>query len=233
MVVVYPVFNNFANVIDDKYWKEVFLKFSSGKFPKGIKCDNEKMIINVNGKYTIIKFNDNNDKVFNSIITILREQLNMKSDIDINKKKEKFNKIREQNETKIKYNKIIKKTLLIDYICYCKTHYKLSLEETNNLYSLIKLGIFFKSIRSSDFVYENNKIKKIKGVTFIQKGTTKRDSYNKEYDIKCNNYIVSLFKPAFFIEKTIQGENVNLELLITKYLKDFNMQLVNGQKRCV
>ena len=73
--------------------------------------------------------------------------------------------------------KSLKDILFQNYLIHIKETYELRDVQIKKLYNLINLGLMLKSIKNSDIIYENGKIKDIKGIVFT------KGKYKIELDI--------------------------------------------------
>ena len=73
--------------------------------------------------------------------------------------------------------KSLKDILFQNYLIHMKETYELRDVQIKKLYNLINLGLMLKSIKNSDIIYEEGKIKDIKGIVFT------KGKYKIELDI--------------------------------------------------
>ena len=126
--------------------------------------------------------------MFNEIYSILTTKVGILSQNDKIKKRKLFNEV----EVNLKQNlqdwnsirkKNIKELMIELYVTRMKDKYSLSIKQARFLLSIIFTALIFKVITSQDIIYEDSKIKEIKGIDFINKKLIiEKDLYNLKID---------------------------------------------------
>lgn len=193
--LVYPLFYKCLEYINDPFWYDVFENLSLGKCPSCIYISKNAIFASNKKKNFLysIPLDTNDPKgVFEEIKEILINNTPLCSNLDIQKKKERYKETSE-DESWVKIRKKNEKELhIIKYVLREKTKYGIDWNKAKGLYSLIKLAFIYKTHTSKDIVFEKNKIKNIKGIEydentgefvnkFLHKTTPTEDEFSKNY----------------------------------------------------
>jgi len=213
MSCLFPIFLECKEWTLDPYWKEIFDQCSLGKFPKGIKIKNNSIIVNIKEK-EVFSLEGKSLDVFKTMMNIFKNKLNLISDRDLSSQKKDVEELKESlKETydgtwKQIRPKKIKDILLLNYVINCKYKYKLPPEKVNKLYSLIKLGLVFKTITSDDIDYSDGIIHNIEGINFDDDGQFSLEILNLE-DEKYDKFVTEINKPYQHVERYIKEYKLN------------------------
>lgn len=176
--VLYPIFAQCAKYTLDPFWKEIFMNYSMGKFPKNVKYDGDKHSLHIklqkNTNWEIFVLPKDEIALYKFLKLHMQKNLNIYSTRDIQartnapnvsnpqEKVECWKQIRSKNQKDI---------LIINYVIAMRKLYKLSQSEYKQLFSLINLGIQIKSISSDDIKYNpsEKKIENIENISFDAK----------------------------------------------------------------
>jgi len=178
-VTIHPVFLECKNYTLDPYWKEKFDNFSRNKFPQGIRYDSthQNLILKLDNKKTEIVALPIDDPAytFQTMMKILQDKLNMRSNRDVTLQKEEMNNFCSQNvyEMDCEWKKIkpknLKDQLIMDYIAKVKEKHNLNDKEVKNLVSIIQIGFQFRSLSQDDVEFSNGIITDIRNLVFDKK----------------------------------------------------------------
>lgn len=172
--LLYPIFEECSNLITDEYWKSFYEDLSFGKTPKCLYISNDTICTtNKKKSFTYSFVNKEANVIVKELHTLILENTNLCSNKDLKKKKldieitrkkiEKTNKITKFSMIK---SKNIKDLLITNFVIDMKHKYNLSWAQSQLLLSIISTAFICKNLTSQDVVYENNKIKSIKGLKF-------------------------------------------------------------------
>ena len=188
--IIYPVFLECCQYTPDIFWENIFTDLAYGKPPYGtyitkgfLCCTHKKKDFSYK-----IENNKNSNELFNEIYSILTTKVGILSQNDKIKKRKLFNEV----EVNLKQNlqdwnsirkKNIKELMIELYVTRMKDKYSLSIKQARFLLSIIFTALIFKVITSQDIIYEDSKIKEIKGIDFINKKLIiEKDLYNLKID---------------------------------------------------
>lgn len=176
--IVYILFLECCKHTDDLFWKSIFKDLAYGIPPYGTYISNDKLCCNYKGKEFI--YNINTDKpsniVYNEMHDIFNNTLQLFSKEETLSKKQHIQTL--NNVTQNDWFSIKKQLKLIMIQKFCiqkKKQFKLSDKKVKLLYSIITIGLLFKTILPEHIYYTDNNILSIKGITFTHKSFT----YNK------------------------------------------------------
>ncbi len=180
--ITYPIFLEVAKYAEDHFWRSMFEEMAYEKTPYG--CYMSKGFLNCSfkGKEFSYKIQENGDpqKLYEDIITLLKEKLGIFSSSDKLRKIQDFAKMEEEIK-ELKNNKwvgIKKKTskdfIIENFVIEMKEKYKLSDIKTKQLLGTIMSGLIFKVYTPKDIQYENGKINEINGLEFYPGGYNSR-----------------------------------------------------------
>jgi hypothetical protein len=202
--IVYPIFLECCELIEDTFWKNVFEDLSYGKCPYGTYISKDFLCCNYKNKEFSYKIENKNPKqLYDDIYILFIKKLGLLSHQDKIEKKINFNNI----ETEIKEyrkswsnirKKNIKDLLIENYVIEMKKKHSLTLKQARNLLSMIFIGMVFKVINVKDIDYEDGVIKNINGISFKNKQVIyEKDMYKFETNI--TSYII--------IEKNLMSDS--------------------------
>ena len=196
--VVHPIFMKCLDYILDPFWKTMFVSLANGKYPRGVRVANN--VLTVRTKDTPFGIDSVNlekadpKSVYLSVCSLLKMNLKISSSLDKKKQKMKLDDIRCDLEKMYEgtwsqiNSRTVRQELIEKYILSLRDKYKLTLHETNRIYSFVNLAFLFKRYTSKDVVYENGSILSIGDLEdMVRKGETSLDiSFQGCEDIKEN-----------------------------------------------
>lgn len=184
-ILLYPIFIRCCAFLTDPFWKYLFEDFAYAKAPYGIIVNEDGIHSIIRNKEFSILFEGKSDQqITQEICHYLSERLAILSQKD---------HVSRRNTCEIIYDEVIKnitcwndirkkkvKDLLIEqFVLEMKTQYSLSIYLSKILFSIIFIGIQFKTITSKHIAYDNGKIHSIHGIEC---------KYN---EIHCKKFILS------------------------------------------
>lgn len=193
--IVYPIFLECCESIEDTFWKNVFEDLAYGKCPYGTYISKDFLCCNYKNKEFSYKIEKKDPEVlYTDIHTLFVKKLGLLSHKDkIDKKIDFVNIENEIKESRKSWSNIRKKNikdlLIENYVISMKNKYVLSLKQARHLISLIFIGMVFKVITVKDIEYEDGEIKNIEGIKFGKKKIIlEKDIY--DFDVTISPYIL-------------------------------------------
>lgn len=193
--IVYPIFLECCEFIEDTFWKNVFEDLSYGKCPYGTYITKDFLCCNYKNKEFSYKIENKNSKeLYTDVYLLFVKKLGLMSYKDKIEKKINFDNIQiEIKESRKNWANIRKKNmkdlLIENYVINMKHKYFLTVKQSQELLSAIFIGMVFKVINVKDIDYDNGVIKNISGINFKKKQIIyERDIYN--FDTAISRYIL-------------------------------------------
>jgi hypothetical protein len=205
--LIYPVFLECCEHIKDNFWKYIFEDLAYGKTPMGTYFNKNFLCCNYKGKefsYNIDKKKDTKI-TYNEIYDLLKNKINLFSKEDQFKKKNNLKTFCEEKKKDDNYDnwssikkKNVRNTIIENYVVNVKKKHNLTIIKAKILLSIIFTSLVFKTISSTDIVFENGKIQEIKGI-YIDK--------DNEISVSSNIDILSVkFPPDVTIDKKTMSD---------------------------
>jgi hypothetical protein len=207
----------------DEFWRNIFYNCAINKFPKGVRYDNTRGNISIkhdkNGKSRVEYFTlqtDNSEELYNQLIHIFKELLEIRSEYDINISKKEFDEIRKLNdidmdtEWKKLKPKSIKSSILMSFVSREGKNKGLDIKRIKKIYNQIQLGFQFKYINNDDVNYKKGIIYSING--FV-------------YDDETKNYNFTNKKSIYRVEKQINKTNY-FQQCMDRWIKDYKTSCI-------
>ena len=162
--LVYPIFLECCKYTKDNFWKYIFEDLAYKKTPYGIYIYCDYICCNYKGKEFNYKIDDTKDskELFDDIYRLFNKRFELLSEKDKLNRRSLF----EENENKIVYLKKHKYNTIFQYIIDMKKRWNLNLKQTRMLLSYILLAFLLKLLKSSDMIFEDDKIISINGINF-------------------------------------------------------------------
>jgi hypothetical protein len=171
--LVYPFFIKCCIYTDDIFWKFVFEDLAYGKTPYGIYLTKNFLCCNYKGKEFSYKIDSkkNPQKLFNEVYDILHKKFGLLSKNDKVRRKKMFEdteiEIQDNNKNWRKIRKkSIKQNIIEKYSIDKKNKYNLSNFQMKRIFSIVVIGLIFKTITFDKIVYSDGKISDINGISF-------------------------------------------------------------------
>lgn len=171
----FPIYLRCCLYISDPFWKYLFEDFAYGKSIYGIILKDDGIHSIVRNKEFSISFEGKSDQdIANDICTNLATKLSILSERDHRYRRNKYENAYEQVMKNISCwhdikKKKIKDLLIEQFVLNKKKEFELSLDLAKKLFSIIFVGIQFKTISSKHIVYHLGKIDHIHGIHFSKK----------------------------------------------------------------
>ncbi len=208
---IYPVFIECSGYTLDPFWKEVFIGCGFGKCPRGLRIIDSNTISVIpaikNGVKRIYTLPTGVKEIFTFLSTLLRKELNLRSEMDNHLEETSIHQIQSQNrellnveEWKDIRNKRLREKKIIDFVLRCKENYELSTIQSKSLLNKIHLGFILKTLSPLSIQYVNDRIESIVGLEW------NGNSFDLCYENKVN------------IERC--GESSKCGKMIEKYIKE-------------
>jgi hypothetical protein len=164
------IFRLCSEITDDPYWKNVLIEAYHNKFPKGISYKDGNIVY----KNKEILIPETPEEAYIIIINFLKREYGIKSPMDIEREKyqeqEQRSKHVSKNSWKEHKSKNIKDLLITDYILNIKDEYLLTVEEFNELFTLINIAVGNNKIKNTDIDLQDGQIKCISNLTWDSEG---------------------------------------------------------------
>jgi hypothetical protein len=173
--ILYPVFLECLQFINDAFWENIFEDLAYGKTPYGTYISKDFLCCNYKDKEFSYKIEKKDpETLYNDIYSLLGKKLGILSLRDKTNRQIDFQNIEnELKECRKNWANIRKKNikdLLIErYVLNMKTKYSLSYKQSQTLLSTIFIGLVFKVISVKDIKYSDGSITEIDGITFDEK----------------------------------------------------------------
>ncbi len=203
--VVYPILQECCSFFKDDFWIKLFDDLSRGRCPKGISI--YKDVISSTYKrngftYTFMGDGITAAKIVEELPNILKNTVCIFSSKDIINKKVDFstansdylNIMTTDNWKKIK-NKKMRENLLINFAISMKKKYKMNVQSTKNLYTLIKYCVLYdKTHTADDIIMKDGEVVKIEGIEYDKKekvfvNTKDKESYETVSEKEKTDYL--------------------------------------------
>ena len=182
--IIYPIFLECLEYIDNIFWENIFEDLAYGKAPYGTFFSKNFLCCNQKNKEFIYKLEKKcAEEIYREVYDILKNKFGLLSETEKIKKKKIF--VQFENELKESRNKWsdirkknIKDSLIENYVLKMKKKHSLSYKQSKKVLSIIFISMIFKIITSKDILYSNNEIEHINGFIFS----------NKKFSIDFNMY---------------------------------------------
>jgi len=222
--ILYEKFLNCQDHTLDNFWRSVFYSCAINKFPKGVKYDNNKNTLSVkyekNRKVKIDIFHlqmDDSLKLFEKLIFIFKELLDIRSEYDISISKKEFDDFRKLNEIDldIEWKKLkpksLKNNILMAFVSKEIKSKNIDQRKLKKIYNQLQLGFLFKYLSNDDVVYEKGEIISINGFDFVEE--------TKEY------VFINKKNALYRIEKQIIKTNY-FQQHFDRWLKEYKLNCI-------
>jgi len=202
--ILYPVFLECLQFINDAFWENIFEDLAYGKTPYGTYINKDFLCCNYKNKEFSYKIEKKDPKtLYNDIYSLLGKKLGILSIRDKTNRQIDFQNIEnELKECRKNWANIRKKNikdLLIErYVLNMKNKYSLSYKQAQTLLSTIFIGLVFKVISVKDIKYSDGNITEIEGISFS----------NKEFKFEKNIYGNDIeFRKCILLDKNSMSDN--------------------------
>ena len=171
-LLLYPIFLRCCAHIHDPFWKYLFEDFAYGKCPYGIVIKDDGIHSSIRNKEFSIAFDGKTDgELSEESCFCLSPKLSILSEKDHQCRRNAYEDAYQQFMQNIcSWNDIkkkkIKDLLIEQFVLKKKAEHQLSIQLAKKLFSIIFVGIQFKTITCKQIVYNLGKIDSIKGIDF-------------------------------------------------------------------
>jgi hypothetical protein len=171
VIVLFPVFLKCCHFLQDPFWIYIFEDLAYGRCPYGIIIQNDCIYSILKNKEFTYSFKDKlPERISTELSNILGLKLHMLSQQDHFRFRTKYQEdMKNFMDTLSNWNDIKKKNLrhlLLEHFTISKKReFQYSIAFTRKLYSLIFIGIQFKTILGKHIHYSNRNITHIEGIT--------------------------------------------------------------------
>lgn len=155
----YPIFEEFAENIDDPYWIKIFEDATNGRFPKGFLLQKNSLIYKQAGKVK--------DRILISspseIINFFKQHGGFRSDEDLKQDRENLDVYRGETKTR----KATRQAVLYLYAHYLVKYYGPEEQTWEDIVTLINIHMLNKNIIEKDINYnDQGEILEIRGLAY-------------------------------------------------------------------
>lgn len=171
--IIHEYFYDVSELEEDLFWKEQFLQFSYGNFPKGITYNGDALIHRRGKKETRLELGD--EKTIDDLITFLKQTCKIFSPSDssdmsriISEENEKLSETIPKSWSDVK-KPTLKEQYLSAFVSEISTKKKLSKKDQDILKTIITLAITYKKLHSENVRFSDNRITEITGLRFEPK----------------------------------------------------------------
>jgi hypothetical protein len=178
--ILYPIFLQCASQVEDTFWRYVYEDLSYGKCPYGLSLQKNYLTCYIRGKEFSYKMDADKSPqtIFEELDALLRERAGILSEKE--KMTERARLCRQRTTIPVKNSsaiqkkeewthvkkKMIRDTLLEQYVLENSQKYNVTAIMAKRVLSLLIVGLMFKTITAKDIMYQNGFIKKIDGFDF-------------------------------------------------------------------
>ena len=206
--VVYPIFQECTKLSKDEFWIKLFDDLSRAKCPKGVMIFNG--IISSTYKRNGFSYNFKDEKLtpeklMDELPTLLKKSVCIYSAKDISNNEDTINDANSEylniisiNDWKKVKNKKMKENLITNFTIKMKKKYKLNINSTKKLYTLIKDSYdVYKTHKSDDFIMKNDKLHKIYDIEYneelkcFENLRLESEEENKTKNKKSTNFLLN------------------------------------------
>lgn len=196
LVLKYDIFLTCAEVIEDEYWKKIFMDAAYNKLPKNLIIRDGYLTHKHHKNNNGVNISQNTTDLVTNVIDFMKKTCNMQSTRDLDRKKrlkdDIISKLRPFEELTWKeLNNKNKKIVIMDYVRRVSSERKYTAEKSKRLNQLIICSIASKQIDVKCIDYSNGKINNIDNIDYdsirlINKPPTKRSKTIKYQETKFN-----------------------------------------------
>jgi hypothetical protein len=180
-IIIHEIFNECSQLTDDPFWKSVFEKSATGRFPRGFTYKNNILTYKVKTKTYTLEVSSEPYLALQKCVEFMRQTAKISSEADKEREKieieEKINSSTTTEQTSwgsIK-KKNVKNMLFSNYINKISKMYNFDRKQKETYKITLNIGFSLGYLNKDDIVFEKGEIKNIKGLI---------------YDAATKNYIV-------------------------------------------
>lgn len=168
--ILYPFFLEFTHFVKDVYWKLLYEDMAFGKFPSGVYIQKDYFCCLHKGKEFSIEISENpnqNTHLFQQIHSLLQSKMGIQSEKEKLNLKEKMmyhQALKDESQ-----KRLIRDSSLTSFVLRQGEKHQLSFPVIRRLFSLLLIGIMFRTILVKDVVFDGNEIASIQGFNLSEK----------------------------------------------------------------
>ena len=170
--IIHQIFHDCVVVIDDDFWKDMFIKMSMNKFPGGFRISDQNLVCHDRNKSNYVNLTGTLSEIASSCIEFLKKKANILSSTDKRELREaqliihkSANQPRSWDDIKSKRGE--RRAAIIQYISGLTRRYQLNDASFTHLLTLVNVNFYLGKIINTDITYENGCITNINGLIRI------------------------------------------------------------------
>lgn len=169
--IFYPVFIKCLSFINDPFWRFVYEDMAYGKCPYGLYLQKNYLCCCIKNKEFTYKIEKDKsvDEIYQDTYNLLKQRVGILSEKEKLIQREKALKTRNINKKDEWINvkkKMIRDTLLENFVLTKSLNNNLSVNISKKVLSLLIIGLMFKTLNSKDIIYKEGYIKDVNGFVF-------------------------------------------------------------------
>jgi len=188
--IFYPIFIKCLSYIYDPFWRFVYEDLAYGRCPYGIYLQKNYLCCCIKNKEFTYKIEEEKpiEIIYNETYYLLKHRVGLLSEKEklIQRERVLKTRINKKEEWINVKKKMIRDTLLENFVLTKSQDYLLSINVSKKVLSLIIVGLMFKTLNAKDIYYKDGFIKDINGFAF----------HDKKVLITKNIYLSKNNKPA-------------------------------------
>nr|QBK93143.1 MAG: uncharacterized protein LCPAC403_02770 [Pithovirus LCPAC403] len=185
--IVYPLFIECEDAVEDVFWKDMFSKMSINKFPKGFgfRVVDQKLVCHDRSNTQYVSLTGSISEIASKCMQFFRERANILSEIDNLEIQQSYliiqqevNKPREWKDIKLRKGE--RRAAIIQYVSELARKFNLSDKEFDDLLTLININFHLGRIGNNDIYYKDGCITSIGGIVRENGKFKLEDSYSEK-----------------------------------------------------
>ena len=182
--LIYPIFIECCQYTTDPYWVSIFGDLAYGRTPYGVYISKGFLCCNYKTKGFSYKIEKKDpDVMFKEVYGLLTTKMGLHSFAEKEDQKVLFYgsiNVDKQNWGNIR-KKHTKEILIEKFILEMKNKHNINLNDARKLFSLVCIALLFKTILTTDVVYNAGRISSIDGIKFTENNVeVERDIFQHE-----------------------------------------------------
>lgn len=171
--IYYPIFIKCLCYIYDPFWRFIYEDLAYGRCPYGLYLQKNYLCCCIKNKEFHYKIeNDKSvEEIYNETYYLLKNRVGILSEKEkiIQRERVLKTRINKKEEWINVKKKMIRDTLLENFILKKSDTYMLSINVSKKILSLLIIGLMFKTLNAKDIIYKDGFIKDINGFVFQNK----------------------------------------------------------------
>lgn len=217
--IINPIFEKCASLTEDKFWQNIFMDCSRGKFPRGFTFKNNLITYKKGSKNFKVEISNSSVEAYTVTIKFFQDIAGIMSKAD----REKLEKAEEEKYLSVVNNDLtwkevktekLKDILINEFIADVSAKMQFNEEESKEFTTTVKKGFILKCFGANNVKMENGKIVEISGLIF--------DENSKQYVIDEDyiSYKEDKRSKNLGIEREENKPKINFMELWSKYLEN-------------